>query len=156
MEFTVRSDMDLEDLCMKKIFLAAMFIFLLTACNKDNWKESSLFESGSYTMIGEKDKIGFIYDNSEVDRFYPNKENKYMWHIWGADVANKSLKVEAVYENTSEPIHLFEARLSGTPLNGADAVTPSSIVLPKLGMVKLNAYIDEKYFGSVFVKVHKK
>ena len=141
---------------MKKFLLTVTYVFLLTACNQDSWKESSTFESGSYMMIGKKDKIGFIYDNSETDQFFPDKENKYMWHVWGSDVANKILRVEAVLENTSEPLHLFEARLSGTPHNGADAVTPSSMSLPKPGMWKLNAYVDEKLFGSVFVKVHKK
>ncbi|CAG9622261.1 hypothetical protein BACCIP111883_03052 [Sutcliffiella rhizosphaerae] len=29
-------------------------------------------------MIGEKEQIGFIYDDNEVSRFYPNTEQKYM------------------------------------------------------------------------------
>lgn len=106
-------------------------------------------------MIGEKDKLGFIYENSEVDQFTPNKVNKYMWHVWGPDVAYKMLKVEAVLEISSKRLHLFETRLSGTPHNGADAVTSSSMSLPKPGMWKLNAYIDNKLFESVYVKVHK-
>ncbi|MQR94483.1 DUF4871 domain-containing protein [Fictibacillus phosphorivorans] len=137
---------------MKKILLTT-FIFVLAACSQDIWKESPSFESGGYKLIGEKGKLGFIYENSEVDQFSPNKVNKYMWHVWGSDMANKMLRVEAIKENTSEQIHLFEARLSGTPHNGADAVTPSSMALPKPGMWKLNAYVDDQLFGSVYVKV---
>ncbi|BAK16731.1 uncharacterized conserved protein [Solibacillus silvestris StLB046] len=37
---------------------------------KNNWNESSIFESGGYTMIGEEGRLGFIYDDSEVVRFY--------------------------------------------------------------------------------------
>ncbi|WP_257009368.1 hypothetical protein [Bacillus sp. 7884-1] len=36
-------------------------------------------------MIGEKERLGFIYDHSEVLIFYPNKTQKYMWHFWGED-----------------------------------------------------------------------
>lgn len=39
-----------------------------------NWKESPLFKSNGYTMIGENKRLGFIYDDSEVTRFYPNKK----------------------------------------------------------------------------------
>jgi hypothetical protein len=143
---------------MRGVFFTTILVcvFLLAACNQDNWKESSTFASGGYIMIGEKGKVGFIYDNSVDNRFYPEEEDKYMWHLWGSDVVNKDLRVEAIYENTLEPIHLFESRLSGSPHNGADAVTPSSMSLPKPGMWKLNAYVDEKLFGSIFVKVHKK
>ena len=63
------------------LLVIIMSVFLLVACNQDNWKESSTFESGSYTMIGKKDKIGFIYDNSIDIRFFPEEENKYMWHL---------------------------------------------------------------------------
>ncbi|WP_226536466.1 DUF4871 domain-containing protein [Fictibacillus halophilus] len=139
---------------MKKI-IVALFILLLTACTQNEWNESPVFESGSYKMIGEKNKIGFIYD-PDVERIYLKKETKYMWHVWGKDVANQNLRVEGISENDSEPLHLFEAKLSGTPHNGADAVTPSSISLPKPGIWKLDAYVDEKLFGTVYINVHKK
>ena len=65
------------------LFLAVIFILVGCADGEneivvDKWKQSPLFESGGYSMIGVKDKIGFIYDNSELIRFYPNKENKYI------------------------------------------------------------------------------
>ncbi|MCM3784533.1 hypothetical protein M3231_16240 [Neobacillus mesonae] len=56
-------------------FFVCCFIFLLlfTACEaqsktkEDQWQESSLFKSGAFTMIGDEGKLGFIYNDSEVD-----------------------------------------------------------------------------------------
>jgi hypothetical protein len=59
--------------------LLVVFGFILIGCSNEteiNWKESALFESGGYSMIGDKGQIGFIYDDEEVTRFYPNKEQK--------------------------------------------------------------------------------
>lgn len=42
----------------------------------NKWKESPIFESGSYTMIGEEGHLDFIYDDSENLRFFPNKTQK--------------------------------------------------------------------------------
>ena len=120
------------------------------------WKESPLFESGSYTMIGEERRLGFIYDDSEHLRFYPNKVQKYMWHFWGDDQEfDGKLKVIATHENDEEQITVVEGGLGGDN-NGADRHAPSNMSLPKSGMWKLDAYIGDKLFGTVFVKVHKK
>ncbi|MFE4523712.1 hypothetical protein ACFRCQ_16625 [Cytobacillus firmus] len=120
------------------------------------WNQSPLFKSGNYTMIGEKGRLGFIYDDSEVVRFYPNKTQKYMWHFWGEDQEfNGKLKVVAIHENNEEQITVVEGGLGGDN-NGADRHAPSNMSLPKSGMWKLDAYIGDKLFGSVYVKVHKK
>lgn len=121
-----------------------------------NWNESSLFESGGYTMIGKKGRLGFIYDDSEVVRFYPNKVQKYMWHFWGEEQELEGeLKVVATHEKEDEEIYVTGGGL-GTANNGADKHAPSNISLPKSGIWKLDAYIGERLFGSVYVKVHEK
>lgn len=121
-----------------------------------NWNQSPLFKSGNYTMIGEKGRLGFIYDDSEVVRFYPNKTQKYMWHFWGEDQEfNGKLKVVAIHEDDEEQITVVEGGLGGDN-NGADRHAPSNMSLPKNGMWKLDAYIGDELFGSVYVKVHKK
>ena len=121
----------------------------------NKWKESPLFEYGGYTMIGEEGRLGFIYDDSENLRFYPNKTQKYMWHFWGDDEEfNGNLKVIATYEKEDEKITVVEGGLGGAH-NGADRHAPSNMSLPKSGMWKLDAYIGDKLFGTVFVKVHK-
>ncbi|QNU34506.1 DUF4871 domain-containing protein [Geobacillus sp. 44C] len=122
-----------------------------------DWKESPLFESNGYTMIGEEGRLGFIYDDSEVTRFYPNKVQKYMWHFWGNEKEfNGGLKVIATHETGGEPITVLEGLSLGGPNNGADHHVPSNMSLPKSGMWKLDAYIGNKLFGSIFVKVYEK
>jgi hypothetical protein len=128
--------------------------------NKDlaqKWNQSPLFKSGNYTMIGEKGRLGFIYDDTEVVRFYPNKTQKYMWHFWGEEQEfNGKLKIVAIHEiDEEEQITVAEGGLGGDN-NGADRHAPSNMSLPKSGMWKLDAYIGDKLFGSVYVKVHKK
>lgn len=139
-----------------KVFILILFCLIaLAACTEEKWKESSLFYSGSYQMIGTEKKLGFIYDDTKATRFYPGKENKYMWHVWGEDVAGKNLRVTATKEGSTEEIPLVGAVLSSTPHNGADASVPSGFSLPEAGMWKLDAYIDEKLHDSIFVKVHE-
>lgn len=119
------------------------------------WNESPLFTIGNYIMIGEKGRLGFIYDNSEVLRFYPNKSQKYMWHFWGDDHEFEGkLKVVATHEDDNEQINVIEGIDVGGPNNGADRHIPSLMSLPKSGMWKLDAYFGDKLFGSVFVRVY--
>ncbi|MGE7918301.1 hypothetical protein ACQKM9_05040 [Viridibacillus sp. NPDC093762] len=140
------------------IFILFTIITIIGCNKKDAWKESSLFESGNYTMIGEKGKLGFIYDDSEVVKFYPDKTQKYMWHFWGSkEELERPLKVLATHENGGDPIVLFGS--DGTnisPNNGADMSTPTHMSLPESGMWKMDAFFDDNLFGTVYVKVHEK
>ncbi|WP_128895570.1 hypothetical protein [Longirhabdus pacifica] len=124
-----------------------------------NWAESDLFTSGSYTLIGEEGKIGFIYDDSEAAiRFYPDKPQKYMWHFWGEEEELKGdVKVTATHENDDEEsITLFSYRDPWQYQNSSEKrKLPSGFSLPKSGMWKLDAFIDDELFGSIFVKVHE-
>ncbi|RED51107.1 DUF4871 domain-containing protein [Cohnella lupini] len=126
--------------------------------NKEDWKASPLFKSGIYTMIGEEERIGFIYDDGEVLRFYPNKKQRYMWHFWGkAEELQGSFVVKGTSNETGESINVFNSsgRVGG-PINGADASIVSSMSLPSTGLWRLDAYLGEKLFGSIVVEVHKK
>lgn len=125
------------------------------ANTEQNWIESPLFDSGDYTMIGEVGRLGFLYEDSQVDRFYPNKNQKYMWHFWGDNKELEgNLKVIGTHENDGEQQTVFEGELGGAN-NGADKHAPSNMSLPKSGMWKLDAYIGGSLFGTVFVKVHE-
>lgn len=145
--------------------------FAIAACTKEvpmkedviqhTWKESALFKSGNYTMIGEEGDLGFLYDDSDVTSFYPNKESKYMWHFWGKeDQLHGDIQVLGTHENSNEPIIIVPIQKQNalflSPNNGADHHVPSMMMLPKSGMWKLDAYIGNKVFGSVYVKVHEK
>ncbi|MCM2674159.1 DUF4871 domain-containing protein [Alkalicoccobacillus plakortidis] len=136
------------------IFLMGVSAFLLAGCSESEWNESEIFESGDFQMLGEENLIGFIYDDSEVTRFYPNKEQKYMWHLWGDDL-NGAFNVIATKEGTDEEIEIFQSTSSSGEHNGADASLPSTMSLPETGMWKLDAYVNDSLHGSVFVKVHE-
>ncbi|WP_336822885.1 hypothetical protein [Sporosarcina sp. USHLN248] len=154
----------------KLILICALFLTLfIVGCNDEeptkaeviqhNWNESPLFKSGSYTMIGEEGRLGFIYDDSEVVRFYPDKTQKYMWHFWGnEDELIGDFIVLGTHENSDEEITVFpkSGNTNLSPINGADQHMPTNMTLPKSGMWKLDAYIGDDIFGSVYVKVHEK
>lgn len=131
---------------------------LLVKTNESKWQESPLFESDGYTMIGEEGKAGFIYDGSEVVRFYENKIQKYMWHFWGSQTElTGPLKVIGTHENSSEGIMVIpEGDMSiPSPNNGADHHIPTLMSLPETGMWKLEAVINDKVMGTVYVEVHE-
>ena len=145
---------------MNKISVQSLLLVLalvfLAGCTNEKWEESSIFESGNYKMIGVEDKLGFIYDDSEVTRFYTDKENKYMWHLWGNPEKLKgNFKVIATHNQTNEEVTVIEGLALAGAHNGADAHTPSMMSLPKSGMWKLDAYVDDQLHGSIFVKVYE-
>ncbi|MEK4699364.1 hypothetical protein MKX47_07170 [Solibacillus sp. FSL R7-0668] len=120
------------------------------------WEQSPVFESGGYTMIGEEGRLGFIYDESEVMKFYPNKTQKYMWHFWGDEQElDGKFTVMATNQDDGEQVPLLTVDHLSGPNNGADRHIPSHLTLPKEGMWKLDAYIEEKLFGTIYVEVHK-
>lgn len=121
-----------------------------------DWQESAIFESNGYQMIGEEGRLGLIYDDDETMRFYPNKENKYMWHFWGSDEELEGeLKIVGIHEDGKERVTVLEGESLGGANNEANRHIPSIMSFPKSGMWKLEAYIGGKLFGSVFVKVHE-
>ncbi|KAA0542155.1 hypothetical protein FZW96_21440, partial [Bacillus sp. BGMRC 2118] len=136
-----------------RLLISIMAIFLiLTGCTDEKWEESSIFQSGSYEMIGLKDQLGFIYDDSEASRFYPYKEQKYMWHLWGnPEELSGDLKVIGTHYGSKEEVAVIAGLPLGGAHNGADAHTPSMMSLPKSGMWKLDAYVNDRLHGSVFV-----
>ncbi len=103
-------------------------------------------------MIGEKGKLGFIYDDATT--FEAGEPNKYMWHLWGEESElDGPFKVIGHNQETNEEIVAFESSELGGPNNGADAHTPSSMQLPSKGRWELDAYVDGELFGTVVVEV---
>ena len=123
---------------------------------EERWKQSPLFEAGGYTMIGEEGRLGFIYDDSEVLKFYPNKTQKYMWHFWGdEEELDGRFKVIATNQDDGEQVLLTETVHLTGPINEADSSHHTHMSLPKIGMWKMDAYIDDKLFGTIYVEAHK-
>ncbi|WP_254434155.1 DUF4871 domain-containing protein [Halobacillus sp. Marseille-Q1614] len=149
---------------MNKSYVRLLFLILalstvlLTGCFGEKWLESDIFESGSYKMLGEEGQLGFIYDGGEVTRFYPDKKQKYMWHFWGSEEELEGdLKVVGTHnESGNKMIVLEDVPLSVGEHNGADASSPSIMSLPKSGMWRLDAYVNDTLHGSVYVQVQEK
>ncbi|WP_274310392.1 hypothetical protein [Solibacillus daqui] len=150
------------------IFITVVSL-VVTGCNNEeplkeeviqnNWHENPLFKSGGYTMIGEEGHLGFLYDDNEESRFYPNKTQKYMWHLWGnEDELTGNFEVLGSHENSNEEIIIVpKVRISFlSPNNDANHHIPTNMTLFKSGMWKLDAYIGDRLFGSIYVKVHQK
>ena len=104
-----------------------------------DWQESSMFKVNDYQMIGEEGRLGFIYDNTEITRFYPNKEQKYMWHFWGNDEElTGELKVTATHKESGEQITVLQNHTLAGPNNGANQHVPVSythLTLPTMAVV---------------------
>ena len=136
----------------KFILFSLLSVLVLTACtqNRDSvWKESDTFQIDNYTLRGEEQKIGFI-----DAAFKAGEEQKYMWHFWSEDKnLDGAFKVLAVKETDDDEILVFEAPGLGGSNNGADAHLPSTMSLPEEGMWRLDAYIDDRLYGSIFVRV---
>ncbi|WP_335511595.1 hypothetical protein [Bacillus sp. JJ722] len=101
-------------------------------------------------LIGEENRLGFSYDDTEHVRFYPDKVQKYGWHFWGKkDELDGELTVKATNEGSNNSITILEDLQLIGPNSGTDQHAPSTMSLPKSGMWKLDAIIGENLFGSV-------
>jgi hypothetical protein len=158
---------------LSKLLVVLGFFFTMAACDDqtidktvteqekvvsaaEDWEESPMFQVNDYQMIGEEGRLGFIYDNTESTKFYPDKTQKYMWHFWGnGDELKGELKVMAFHKESGEQITVLEGRPLAGPNNGADQHVPSNMSLPIKGLWKLEAYIGNQLFGTVFVKVYE-
>lgn len=155
---------------MRPIILFLISITLLVGCSFSDdlmehdlpslttpEKPSSLFDSNGYSLIGEKGEIGFIYDETETMRFYPNKIQKYMWHLWGnPEELHGDFFVKGKHIQTGEQVNVLYVPRLGGPINGADAHTPSHMSLPLPGLWKLEAYVGNMLHGSIIVEVHER
>ncbi|CDQ18493.1 hypothetical protein BN982_00766 [Halobacillus karajensis] len=134
-----------------------LLLFGLVGCSDKEWEESGQFKSGPYQMIGEEGRLGIIYSGGEFTKFYPDRQQKYMWHFWGEEEELEGdLKVIGTSEETGrEVVVLEDVPIAVKEHNGADASAPTLMSLPKSGMWKLEAYIDDTLHGSVYVHVHE-
>lgn len=110
-------------------------------------------------MIGIEGRVGFIYDKDRMP-LVKGKVNKFMWHLWGnKDQLEKKFKVLGTHKGSKKEIIIIpettkELRIS--PNNGADISIPSNMVFKKSGMWKLDVFLDNKLFDSIYVNVIKK
>ena len=144
--------------------------FVLDVREPSPWTETGTFDipyvrndgiTSKYVLAGEKGKVGFIIGPSQNDKgelldkglIVAGKRNKYMWHFWGSkDELTGRLSIMAIKEGSTREIDIYRGTLGGS-INTADAHTPSSMEFPEEGMWRLNAYINNKLYGSIYVNV---
>jgi hypothetical protein len=143
----------------KIALIAILIISLLLGCSpnkdtsttNDDWQVSPFFQVGHYQMIGQEGKLGFIYAP-----FKANVGQKYMWHFWGEEMELKgNFHVVATSKETGEEITVFQVNTLSGPNNGAEAHTPSTMMLPTVGLWKLDAYIGGNLFGTIVIEVEE-
>jgi hypothetical protein len=152
----------LSRLLMTVILMVA--VTLMTGClNKEvsgtsqDWKETGTLELTTKNDKGEEIKARWIGQEGRLamsnNPFVAGEKQKYMWLLWGNknELVGKAFKVTATSQ-TGEEITVVESVLGGTNL-GATAASPSSNVLQKKGLWKLNAYVVDKLHGTLIIKV---
>lgn len=144
----------------KTVFsIIMLFLFLSGCANQEEykkeaqveWKVSPTFLSGGYEMRGIPDRLAII-----DTPFIAGQQQKYMWHFWGSlDEVTGKLTILAEHQDTGKKIPLIQKVyiVPASPNNGADNHLPSLMSLPSKGLWKLDAYIDERPFDSIIVKV---
>lgn len=114
-------------------------------------KEATYFKAENYTMLGEENKVGFILNENED--LVANKQNKYMWHLWGnEDFEEKDFKVTGVNLDTNDEETLVTSTIAG-PNNGADAHVPSIMNFPSEGVWELSVFVGGELFEKMSVEV---
>ncbi|KOP69653.1 hypothetical protein AMS59_22265 [Lysinibacillus sp. FJAT-14745] len=119
---------------------------------ENEWQESEYFNSENLSLIGEPQLLGFTH--SKEEKIVVSQTGKYGWHFWGESVKSGDfLRVKGTHQLTGKEVELVSnAKLLG-PNSGADNHAPTNMTFRTGGMWKLNAYIDGKLLGSVYVKV---
>ncbi|TFE24848.1 DUF4871 domain-containing protein [Cohnella luojiensis] len=171
--FTARFNLPLAGTWKYEIKLNDQFYgdFVLEVGEHSPWTGSDTFDipyigvdgkSHKYVLVGEKGKVGFIIgpyqnENGEILDQQPivaGKRHKYMWHFWGnKDELKGHLSIMAVKEGSKREIDIFNTFGLGGSIHGADAHIPTSMGFPEAGMWRINAYLDDRLFGSIYVKV---
>jgi hypothetical protein len=128
------------------------------------WKPDSTFQFDTYSLKGEEHRLGFL----DVGLRAGLPDNKFMWFFWGRtdeetrSLFGKKLLITGTRQSSPSSIPLFEGSI-GTPNpmvnppipnNDKVAKSPVAMSLPSAGMWRLDAIIDGKWFGSIFVDVH--
>jgi hypothetical protein len=133
--------------------------FVLNVAESTDWTASPTFdlpytsndgEQHKYVLTGEKGRAGFI----EGPLIVAKQMNKYMWFFWGSqEELTGRFYVMAVKEGSHREIGIYSVGQLGGPYLSANAHIPSSMELPEKGMWRMNAYINNKLFSSIYVKV---
>lgn len=126
-----------------------------------SWEPSGQFQYETYQLRGSAGKIGVL--NTELLRV--SLPNKYMWFFWGRTdeetrrLFGKSVTITGTKKGEKDAVLVFQGSTgipnTDIPNNDNVARVPTSMSLPSAGMWRLDATVDGKYFGSVFLEVRE-
>ncbi|MDQ0878817.1 signal peptidase I [Paenibacillus sp. V4I3] len=124
---------------------------------KHKWEASPTFEMASEgqkestRLRGEIGKLAIVDISLTAGKPYQN-----FWFFWGkSDDLRGEFKVIAVKKGEEQRRTVFFAGgLSGTFRSADASVPPSNMTIPTPGLWRLEAYIGDRYFGSIVVDVN--
>lgn len=116
---------------------------------EQDWETSPAFSIGERTMIGQPSKIGI----SDTD-FIAGKQKGVHWFLWG----DKETLVKSTFKLTAKsqevkPINIVENYGIAYGTDGVDAQVPTLVTIPSPGLWKFNAFVDNKLYGSIVIRV---
>ncbi|MGM7681479.1 hypothetical protein ACSVDA_04920 [Cytobacillus sp. Hm23] len=159
---------------MKKNIICIFLIGILVGCseqivNEENWEVSSTFTIKSGDR--ERELRGYKGEVALLDTmvFLVDKAGKTRWFFWGEEleeVNEEHFKLIGIHKNTGEEKTLIDSKgwevvsqnYKETGMKGvlgAQSSQHTVFSLPTAGLWRLNAYIGDKLYGSIVVKVEE-
>ncbi|QDQ00972.1 hypothetical protein FOH38_11150 [Lysinibacillus fusiformis] len=115
-----------------------------------NWNNKAV-EFGDRGIIGNENKSGVIGVGLTT--------YKWMWHLWGIEnIRDTKLTIVGFHKESStvHPILVDGWTIGlGGPNNGADAHTPSGVIIPEPGEWAILLYMNEKLFDTLIYEINE-
>ncbi|MGE7091471.1 hypothetical protein ACQKII_08395 [Lysinibacillus sp. NPDC048646] len=115
-----------------------------------NWHNKAV-EFGDRGIIGNENKSGVIGGGLTT--------YKWMWHLWGIEnIRDTKLTIVGFHKESStvQPILVDGWTIGlGGPNNGADAHTPSGVIIPEPGEWAILLYVNEKLFDTLVYEINE-
>ncbi|KUP06295.1 hypothetical protein Q75_09150 [Bacillus coahuilensis p1.1.43] len=128
--------------------------------NGDEWDLSPMFvhsvvyedgTTGSYTLVGNKEHIGFTGPFPIVEK----EPQKYFWFYLGHEtIWNKKVEVRALKKGSYEHEFLFSGFFyEGAEVSPGSVNMPSNITFPSKGIWRIQIYLNDVLVESIVVEV---
>lgn len=159
---------------MKKITLFLSLIVMLVGCSEgkktdaeENWDVTSTFtvksEDHETVLRGVDGEVAFL----NTMEFIVGQQGKTRWFFWGEElkeINEGNFKLIGIHKGTGEEQTLVDSNnweivnpeykdVETKSILGAQSSQHTVFSIPSPGLWRLNAYIGEKFYGSIVVEV---